>query len=190
MPEAAEWDARFRAGDHSEASADPFLLSAEPFFEVIPKGGAALDLACGAGRHAVWLAERGYRVTAVDFSTEALAKTERLARERGVEVQCLPLDLESPNIDLGAEVYDMICGFFFLHRPLFPALRRALRPGGLMIYKTYTVDQLRYPGKPRHAMHLLEHNELLKLLEGFRILSYGEKWRPAGIAAVVAQKTG
>src|SRR5712692_8432386 len=146
MAEAAEWDARFRAGDHSEASPDPFLLSAEQFLELIPKGGSALDLACGAGRHAVWLAERGCRVTAVDFSAEALAKTERLAHERGVSVQCLQLDLESPDIDLGAEACDLICGFFFLHRPLFPALCCALRPGGLMIYKTYTVDQLRYPG--------------------------------------------
>lgn len=190
MAEAAEWDARFRAGDHSEAAPDPFLLSAEQFFDLIPKGGSALDLACGGGRHAVWLAGRGYRVTAVDFSSEALSKTGLLAREQGVSVECRQLDLESPGVNLGVKAYDLICGLFFLHRPLFAALRQALRPAGLLIYKTYTVDQLRYPGRPRHRLYLLEHNELLRLVEGFRILCYEEKWRPAGTAAVVAQKAG
>ena len=56
MAEGSEWDARFRAGDHSEAAPDPFLVSIQEFLEIIPKGAAALDLACGAGRHAVWLA--------------------------------------------------------------------------------------------------------------------------------------
>jgi len=57
-----------------------------------------------------------------------------------------------------------------------------------MIYKTYSTDQLRYPGRPRHPMHLLEPNELLRLLEGFRVLRYEEKWTPAGTEATVAQK--
>ena len=98
------------------------------------------------------------------------------------------LDLESPGVDLGGNVYSLICGFFFLHRPLFPKLRAALRPGGLIIYKTYTVDQLRYPGRPRHPAHLLEHNELLRLLAGFRVLCYEERWQGSGAAAIVAQK--
>ena len=188
MPETSEWDTRFRGGDHSEAAPDPFLLSIREFFDLVPDGAAALDLACGAGRHAAWLAEQGFRVTALDFSSVALAKTQLLATQRGVSIECRQVDLESPGVELGREAYDLICGFFFLHRPLFPALREALRPGGLLVYKTYTVDQLRYPGRPRHRMHLLEHNELLRLLDGFRVLKYEEKWTPAGTAAIVAQK--
>lgn len=188
MADAAEWDARFRAGDHAESDPDPFLVGAKPYLDLLPKNAPALDLACGAGRHAVWLAGQGFRVTALDFSPEALAKTKRLAAQHGVSVRCRPADLEASDVDLGRNAFDLICGFFFLHRPLFPALREALRPGGLVLYKTYTVDQLRYPGRPRHRLHLLEHNELLRLFEGFRILYYEERWTPAGTASLVAQK--
>ena len=147
-----------------------------------------MDLACGAGRHAVWLAEQGFRVTAIDFSEEALAKTRRLAKEKNVTLDCRRLNLEAPAVELGREAYDLICGLFFLHRPLFPKLREALKPGGLILYKTYTVDQLRFPGRPRHPMHLLEPNELLRLLEGFRVLLYEETWQGRGTAAIVAQR--
>lgn len=188
MNGAAEWDARFRAGDHADSSPDPFLLFAKEALSLLPPGARALDLACGAGRHAVWLAAQGFAVTAIDFSSEALHKTRLLAEQQSVSVDCRQLDLESPAADLGCEAYDLIAGFFFLHRPLFPALRAALRPAGLVIYKTYSVDQLRYPGRPRHRMHLLEHNELLRQFDGFRVLLYEEKWAPAGTAAIAAQK--
>jgi tellurite methyltransferase len=190
MTNASEWDARFRSGGHSELTPDPFLVFSEIFFDLLPGRGAALDLACGAGRHAVWLAERGFQVTAIDFSSEALARTHSLAQQHGQAVDCRQLDLESPGVELGEEAYDLICGFFFLHRPLFPALRRALKNAGLLIYKTYSVDQLRYPGRPRHPMHLLEHNELLRMAADFRILHYEERWAPAGTEAIVAQKGG
>ncbi len=191
MKHQAEWDARFRAGDHAGSEPDPFLVSAKELLaELLPQRAAALDLACGAGRHAVWLAEQGFRVTAVDFSEEALGKARVLAEARGLSLDLQQWDLESPDLDLGPNVYDLICGFFFLHRPLFPGLRRALRPGGLIIYKTYSTDQLRYPGRPRHPMHLLEPNELLRLLAGFRVLRYEERWTPAGTEAVVARLSG
>ncbi len=186
MAEPAEWDARFRAGDHAGSSPDPFLVSVADCMDLLPRGAAALDLACGVGRHAAWLAGRGLRVTAVDFSAEALARVQ----DTGVEVTCRQLDLESPDVDLGRDAYDLICGFFFLYRPLFPRLREALRPGGLIVYKTYTTDQLRYPGRPRHPAHLLEPNELLRVWEGFRVLRYEEAWEGKGTAAIAARKPG
>ena len=186
MAGASDWDARFHAGEHSDTAPDPFLASAAEWLDTLPRGASALDLACGAGRHAVWLAAQGFRVTAADLSTEALNKTRNLAEQGGCSVSCLQVDLESPGADLGREVYELICGFFFLHRPLFPLLRRALKPGGLMVYKTYTTDQLRYPGRPRHPMHLLEPNELLGLLDGFRVLRYEETWVGRGTAGIVA----
>ena len=186
MAAPAEWDARFRAGDHSGPTPDPFLVSVADCLDLLPAGATALDLACGAGRHAMWLAQRGFRVTAVDFSAEALSRTQA----QYAAIECRRLDLESPTLDLGREAYDLICGFFFLHRPLFPRLREALRPGGLIVYKTYTTDQLRYPGRPRHPMHLLEPNELLRLLEGFRVLRHEEAWEGKGTAAIAARKPG
>jgi SAM-dependent methyltransferase len=172
------------AGDHAGSSPDPFLISVADCLDLLPPGALALDLACGAGRHAVWLARRGFRVTALDFSAEALA----LAGGHGVEVTCRQLDLESPDLDVGRDAYDLICGFFFLHRPLFPRLREALRPAGLIVYKTYTTDQLRYPEGPRNPAHLLEPNELLQLVAGFRVLRYEEIWEGRGTAALVARK--
>ena len=65
---------------------------------------------------------------------------------------------------------------------------RCLRPGGLLIYKTYSVDQLRYPGRPRHRIHMLEPNELLKVFSEFRVLRYEEEWESKGTAALVARK--
>lgn len=182
---AAEWDARFRASDHSGPDPDPFLVSAQEALSLLTPRATVLDLACGAGRNAVWLSRQGFRVTAVDFSAEALAKTRLLAREHGVTLECRRMDLESPSVDLGA--WHLICGFFFLHRPLFPLLRQALHPGGLLIYKTYTIDRLRSPGGPRNPRHQLEPNELLRLAEGLRVLRYEEG---SGTAAIVAQRFG
>lgn len=186
MAEPAEWDARFLAGEHAGSEPDPFLLSCQDCLTLLPERARALDLACGAGLHAVWLAARGLRVTAVDFSAEALLRTAALARERDVDVDCRRLDLEAPQVELGS--FHLIAGFFFLHRPLFPALREALLPGGLILYKTYTTDQLRYPGRPRHPAHLLEPNELLRVFEGFRVLRYEERWEGKGTAAIAARK--
>ena len=134
----------------------------------------------------MWLASRGFRVTAVDFSAEALAKTGRLACEAGVGVNCLQLDLEAASLDLGREVYDLVCGFYFLHRPLFPMLREGVKRGGLIVYKTYTIARLAMGGRPRNPAHLLEPGELPRLLEGFQTLAYRED--AAGAAGIVAQK--
>jgi len=184
MAAPGEWDARFRAGEHTGEAPDPFLVSVEDCLTLLPAGTTALDVACGAGRHAVWLARRGFAVTGVDVSAEALTRV----RGSGAAVELRQADLESPGVDLGREAFDLVCCFFFLHRPLFPALCATLRPGGLVIYKTYTTEQLRYPGRPRHPMHLLEPNELLRVFEGFRVLRYEEVWEGKGTAAIAAQK--
>jgi SAM-dependent methyltransferase len=97
-------------------------------------------------------------------------------------------DLEAEDVDLGESQYDLVAVCFFLHRPLFPVLRRALRPGGLVVYKTYSADQLKYPGRPRHRMHMLEHNELLREFADFRVLHYTEEWDGKGTAALIARK--
>lgn len=188
-----EWDERFRSGSHSDPTTDPFFDASRRCWERIPARSAgarpaALDVACGAGRHAAALAEAGFDVTATDFSAEALRKGEELARRRGVAVNWVERDLENEHVDLGDEAYDLVAVFFFLHRPLFPVLERCLKPGGLLIYKTYSVDQLRYPGRPKHRMYLLEHNELLRAFGSFRVLVYEEQWEGKGTAALIAQK--
>jgi SAM-dependent methyltransferase len=127
-------------------------------------------------------------VTAIDFSSEGLRKGRELARQRGVRVDWVERDLEGSNVDLGEALYDLAVVFFFLHRPLLPALERCLKPAGLLVYKTYSVDQLRYPGRPRHSTYLLEHNELLQAFRAFRVLVYEEEWEGKVTASLVAQK--
>jgi SAM-dependent methyltransferase len=149
---------------------------------------AALDVACGAGRHAVALAESGFAATGVDFSSEGLRKGEALARQRGGHVDWVERDLELAGADFGEGLYDLVVVFFFLHRPLFPLLQRCLKRGGVVVYKTYSVDQIRYAKRPNHRTYLLEHNELLRAFAGFRVLVYEEQWEGSGTAALIAQK--
>ena len=201
MASRKEWDDRFRQGDHADSVPDPFFTTSRRYWPMIPGStlraenpgastGAmsALDVACGAGRHTIELARAGFRVTSIDFSTEALLRAQALAQKTNVSIEYVETDLEAEGVDLGQDRYDLVVVFFYLHRPLLSALRRCLRFGGLIVYKTYSVDQLRYPGRPRHRAVILEHNELLRVFAGFRVLRYEEEWEGKGTAALIAQK--
>jgi SAM-dependent methyltransferase len=195
MSSPQEWDERFRSDSHSSPTPDPLLAVSRNYWALLParvgNPGArphALDVACGAGRHAVSLAAAGFQVTAADSSCEGLRRGRELARRSGVEVAWIERDLEAASADLGEGLYDLAAVFFYLHRPLFPALERCLKPGGLLVYKTYSVDQLHYPGRPNHRAHMLEHNELLRAFRSFRVLVYEEQWEGKGTASLIAQK--
>ncbi|MBI4465409.1 MAG: class I SAM-dependent methyltransferase [Acidobacteria bacterium] len=186
--ERLNWDERFRGGDHATWEPDPFLGQLEEYADLLPVGRRALDVACGAGRNSVWLAEHGWEVTACDISLEGLRRTQELARQRGVHVKLFCYDLET--ISLPSQHFDLIVCFFYLQRELFPILKTALRPGGLIVYRTYTLDQQRFPGRPRHPLHLLQHQELLEAFRDFRILYYQEVVKDRGVAQLIAQKPG
>ena len=180
------WDERFRAGDHPKTEPDPFLTQLEEYAELLPERPRALDVACGAGRNAVRLAEKGWRVTACDLSLEGLRQAQHLARERGVRLDLFCHDLETAVLPAGC--FDVIVCFFFLERKLFPALKAALRPNGLIVYKTYTVDERRFRDRPMHELHLLRHQELLAQFRDFRVLVYQELMEGRGVAQIIAQK--
>lgn len=184
--ERVEWEERFRAGDHAGAEPDPFLKQLDEYSELFPAGRRALDVAAGAGRNAVRLAERGWDVTACDVSLEGLRKAQELARGHGVSLKLFCQDLET--VLLPPNRFDLIVCFFYLQRSLFPSLKNALRPGGLILYKTYTVDQQRFPGRPRHPLHLLQRQELLTIFQDFRVLCYQEIVKDRGVAQLIAQK--
>ena len=146
----------------------------------------ALDVACGAGRNALFLAAAGLRVRAADRDAEALGLLEASAARLALPVTVEMLDLERPAADLGAAAYVLIVVTHYLHRPLFAALRRALAPGGVLIYETFTVDQASM-GHPRNPAFLLEHGELQRLVAPLAILRERdgefEGRRVAGVAA-------
>jgi len=90
--------------------------------------------------------------------------------------------------DLGAEQYDLVLVFFYLRRELFPALIAALKPGGFLLYKTYTVDQQCFSGWPKHPSSLLQPNELQHAFQSLRVLHYQETSENKGTAELVARK--
>jgi tellurite methyltransferase len=184
--ERAAWDERFRTGDHADPQPDPFLKQLDEYWDKLPKNGRALDVACGAGRNAVWLARKGWDVTACDFSLEGLRKAQALAGKRGVRLHLFCQDLEAASLPPGR--FDLIICFFYLQRELFPLLKDALRPKGMIVYKTYTTDQAPFRGRPRHPMHLLQPQELLDQFRDFRVLFYQEAMKDRGVAQIIAQK--
>lgn len=156
--------------------------------DLIPRAGRALDVACGRGRHALFLAERGWAVRAVDRDAAAIAALRSEAGRRGVALAAEAVDLEAGQPGLGDEAYDLIVVVHYLHRPLFPALVRALAPAGLLIYETFTVDQARR-GKPTNPDFLLEHGELRERLTALNILRERDGvFDGRDVAAVVARK--
>ena len=185
---AADWNARFQAGKHTGSEPDRFLAVLDSYRSLLPSQVQALDVACGAGRHSIALAERGFETTAVDFSRVALDRVAQ--RAQGLTVTTRLVDLEAPDVSLGEDAYDLIAVFQYLHRPLFPALDRALRPGGLIVFKTYTVDQAGLPGGPSNPDFLLRPNELLERFQAYRVLRYEEEVDGRGTAALLAQKPG
>jgi len=152
---------------------------------VLTPGARVLDLACGSGRHAHWLAGRGYAVHAVDRDAAALATLDGVP---GVRTQAL--DLEGARWPLEGESFDAVVVTNYLFRPHFEALLALVRPGGVLIYETFMLGNARF-GKPSNPDFLLQPGELLeRVREGWSVLAFeqGEvsQPRPAVVQRVCA----
>ncbi len=160
----------------------PFL---QDHIDLLPKGHV-LDLAMGEGRNGVFLATKGFQVAGVDISEEGLKKANALAVESGTPIDTVAADLESYEIP--ANTYDVILCTYYFQRDLFPKIATALKPGGMALIETYTVDHLTY--RPRfNKAWLLKPNELLTLLPGLRVLRYQEvDDGHTAFASILAQK--
>ncbi len=125
-----EWEARYRSGERAaeDFGAAPTPLVVEWAGKLAP--GVALDLACGTGRNALWLAERGWSVTAVDGSATAVATLMQRARERDLEVEGRVADLEGADFRVEAASWDLILKCYYLQRSLIPAVREGAAAGG------------------------------------------------------------
>ena len=152
----------------------PFLLTQ---LSRLPRG-KALDVAAGRGRHAYFLAMRGFSVHAIDRNREALEFLETQAREAGrlpISTECIDLETENvPPQDLGTETYDVILVFFYLYRPIFSQLIKALKPGGVILYETFLLENHLQRQHPRRKEFCLAPNELLGFFQDFQILHYDE----------------
>jgi len=155
------------------------------FAPLVRGGGLVLDVACGAGRHARYLAGLGYRVEAVDRDTGALRE---LADVAGVTTR--NADLEHGPWPYSGQQFDAIVVTNYLHRPLFSHLLAALADGGVLIYETFAAGNERY-GRPGNPDFLLKPGELLELTRGrLRVVAYEdlhvEVPRPAMIQRLCA----
>ncbi|MGC2298580.1 MAG: class I SAM-dependent methyltransferase [Acidobacteriaceae bacterium] len=174
------WNAKFLAGEAQSVEADPLLL--EVCAHLTP--GRALDLAGGAGRHAVWLAQRGWDVILSDISDEGLAIAAKRATESGVtltlrrEPAAATLAWASAN-----DPFHLIVVFWCLLRDHFLALPGLLAPNGLLVYKTYTSAHARYT--EGHSLQTaLDPGELNKAFPTLQTLLYRET---NGVAELVAR---
>jgi len=144
----------------------------------LPPTGRVLDVASGTGRHALFLASLGYQVDAVDRDVQALAQLSSTAHARNLTaLTTQTVDLESPppqRPNLGQDAYDVILVFFYLTRPLFPHIMDALKPGGLLLYETFLIDNHLQHQHPKRREFCLLHNELIRLTPDLRILHYEE----------------
>ena len=131
---------------------------------LIAPGGTVLDVAAGGGRHARWLAARGHRVTAIDRDGAAMATLADVG-------EAIVADLEGSGWPLGGRSFDAVVVTNYLWRPLFPALRDALAPGGVLLYETFAAGN-KTVGRPHRPDFLLAHGELLAVAAGLRIVAY------------------
>ena len=135
--------------------------------------GRALDIACGKGRNAIYLAQRGFAVTALDISAVALAEARRRAQQQDLLIDWHLCDLEASELAPAAGDFDLIINFNYLQRALIRPMRQAVKPGGHVIFETYLIDQAAV-GHPKNPDYLLRHNELLEFFGDFRVLYYRE----------------
>lgn len=158
--EIERWNAKYRAANpNPRFEPDPLLVELAPQL----RGGRALDVACGVAHNAMFLAERGYEVLAVDGSLAALRHARERLRERPLPVQLVAVDLD--RFTPPADGFDLIVVVRFLDRELMPRLARGLRPGGLLVCKTFNVNYQRERPAFNPAF-LLERGELARGLPG------------------------
>ena len=120
----------------------------------IPKAGRVLDLACGSGRHAIWLAAQGFQVDAIDRDMQAAAHMQGMQN-----IQVTIADIETGTWPESQEKYDGIVVSRYLFRPLLEKLATMLKPDGVLIYETFMTGNERY-GRPRNPDFLLQPDEL------------------------------
>jgi tellurite methyltransferase len=173
------------SGEHKDnARPADFLIEN---LNLLPRG-RVLDVAMGEGRNSIYLARMGFRVEGVDISPDAIAQAQETAREAGFSIQVQVADLEK-GYSIPREGYDVIICFNYLQRSLIPMIKDGIRKGGLVVYETFIIDQVRF-GKPTNPNFLLKYNELLNFFRDFRCLRYREgifEDRKA-IASIVAEK--
>ena len=157
------------------------------FADKIESGGPVLDLACGSGRHSLFLLQRGLRVTACDIDVSALMDIQE---EAGLEI--FAADLENGAWPFSERQFAAVVVTNYLYRPLFPDILAALTPGGLLLYETFAAGNESL-GRPRNPDYLLKRGELLSsVFAALTILAYEDLTisdpKPTAVQRICARK--
>ncbi len=182
-----KWDSRWRDKiPTANWQADPWLLKIRPLLTK----GSVLDIASGMGRNAIYLAEEGFMVTAVDISLVALEELGQEAQRRNLPITIEQLDLENDPI-LPTGPFDLLLNFFYLHRPLFQQELSRIRPGGTIAIRTFSQAGTDQFGTVRPEISL-RPGELLELFSDWEVLLHEEGLEPSAkggsLAGIVARR--
>lgn len=165
-----QWDQRY--------SRPTFIFGKTPAkfiaenYQYIPFGATVLDLGMGEGRNAVFLAQKGYRVTGIDISSVAVKKANLLAQEFGVKIKGVVASLEQYKIQPNS--YDAIICFYYVDRSLVEKMKSWLKPGGILIYEAFTLREKVAKKSSDPEDTFLKDAELLRMFGSFRVLKYEE----------------
>lgn len=170
------WEERYKKGWRS--SLHKTLVD----FYSLAKVGRGLELACGTGENALFLASKGFQVDAIDISCTAMEMAKQEAKKRGLKVNFICADLES--YELLEDTYDLIINFYYLNRDLCPKIVKALKVGGILIFETYNYKHLciREDFNPEY---LLKEGEILEFFKGLEVICYREEFN---ISTLVGRK--
>jgi SAM-dependent methyltransferase len=185
------WDERFRTGDYPENPDPSPRLRA--YVDSFPDG-RALDVATGTGRNALFLAERGYEVDALDRSIEGLRIARRTAEERGVDADVNWIRGDATTYEFPASTYDVITVSFFRTLDRLGDVKAALRPGGVLFYQHHLRAADPVDVGPRTDRYRFRSNELLRACLDLTVLRYDERLteddgRTAADVTVVARNS-
>jgi tellurite methyltransferase len=184
MDEKECWNTRYAARPSVQmVPPNPFLRQ---HLAQLPRG-RILELAMGEGHNALFLAQQGFSVTGIDISDVAVERAQQLAQQLGVSLRMQVTDLRATK--LPENTYDALVCFYYLDRQLFPQMIATLKPGGVLMYETYTCDQAQY-GRPSNPAYLLQPNELLEAFSEFRIRVYRDLVveGPKAVASLIGEK--
>lgn len=180
------WEERYAAGGrYPDEGPSEFLVAHADLIR-----GRVLDVAAGVGRNALFLARRGNTVEAIDISLAGLRVARAAALAEGLRVLPLQADLES--FPLPTDRYDAAINIRYLQRSLFEPLQRAVKPGGIILFETFLIDQLGV-GHIKNPAFLLQHGELRDAFSSCELLVYEEglfanREQPAHLARMVARR--
>lgn len=165
-----QWDETYSRSSFVYGKAPAQFLAEN--YQYIPFEGSVLDMGMGEGRNAVFLAQKGYKVTGIDISSVAVKKSYLLAQEFGVKIKGVVASLKDYKIKPGT--YDAIICFYYVDRSLADKIKSWLKPGGVLIYEAHTEKELAKKKEAATDENYLKEQELLKLFPGMRVLKYEE----------------